>query len=127
MLPNQNGWSLIYSLFGQHSEHFIPHEKPVVTSKLPKSLCRLFDVHYGSMNPDEFQNVCDKVVNDLINFTTDSQALYLKEVTRNQSLSLIWHNQRVGGVTGSLAHSVSHVNIISPPISSLKKSSQKQP
>ena len=70
--PKSN--SVVLLLFGQHSEHFIPHEKTVVTSKLPKSLCRLFDAHHGSMNPDEFHNVCDKVVYDLINSTTDSQA-----------------------------------------------------
>ena len=91
----------------------------VLVNKLPMQLCKLYVPHYIDYDHVTLLGECNKVKASLI--ITIDEVKYLENVTRNQSASIVWHEQRAGRITGSVAHSVMHTNISNPAKSLILK------
>ena len=66
-----------------------------------------------------------KKINDIIiNMTvTNEEVKYLEASAKNQSDSLVWHQQHVGQITSSSIHAIAHASIDNPVTSLIKKMS----
>ena len=69
------------------------------------------------------KNKMEKKLDDIIiNMTvTNEEVQYLEASTKNQSDSLVWHQQWVGRITSSSIHSTAHISIDNPAKSLIKK------
>nr|XP_047137738.1 uncharacterized protein LOC124814271 [Hydra vulgaris] len=101
------------SLFPGMSNAFLQHsENNVPVKKLPKQLRNLYMSHSIDFDHATLLAECNKIKTSFV-ITTD-EIIYLESVTRNQSASIVWHQQRAGRITGSVAHSVLQSNICIP-------------
>ena len=103
----------------------MPHQKRFITEKsknvlkLPKPLMLLYDVPNQNLDKNEMEKKIDDII---INMTvTNEKFQYLEASTKNQSDSLVWHQQRVGRITSSSIHAIAHTSIDNPAKSLIKK------
>ena len=90
------------SLFQEYQERFVSKQPETSKPKLPPSLRTLYDESLSDEMPDIIETSCEKVYNTI---TYDiEQLLLVEETTRNQGKSLTWYQQRIGRITGSVAH-----------------------
>ena len=102
----------------------MPHQKRFITEKsknvlkLPKPLMLLYDVPNQNLDKNEMEKKIDDII---INMTvTNEKFQYLEASTKNQSDSLVWHQQRVGRITSSSIHAIAHTSIDNPAKSLIK-------
>ena len=102
------------SLFSNFQESFVPTQT-VQPVKLPPSLRDLYRKELCNASHDVLNEECQKI---LESFSVDIEQLaYVEESTRNQNKSATWYNQRIGRITGSIAHQA----LSTPPSQSLIK------
>ncbi|XP_057294649.1 uncharacterized protein LOC130623181 [Hydractinia symbiolongicarpus] len=104
-LKDADKYAIGLSLFSDFQEPFIQQDSDVVdASKLPRQFRELFDPKLALMDNIALNEHCKKVFLSL-NITVEEME-YVEQVTRNQSASIIWHEQRTGRITGSIIHKV---------------------
>ena len=108
------------SLFGKYQKSFVNvNNEPKNIAKLPHALTNLFEVSNRSLTSSELSEKIEKLIPTLA--VTDDEARYLEEVTRTQADNLVWHQQRVGRITGSTIHSLAHTSPDNPSKSIIKR------
>jgi hypothetical protein len=94
--------------FAEYTDRFISTKKtqpkPVV---LPPSLRSLYKLQHSLLNQSDLHDICISSFDIPI---SAEQISYIEELTHHQSSSLVWHDQRVGRITGSTAHTALHTN-----------------
>ena len=107
------------SLFEEHQAPFVVHVSPKKISKLPKNLSLLYNVSNKQLTEDELNQKCNDTIQNLS--VKIEEAEFLEESTRNQADNLVWHQQRVGRITGSTIYSFAHTSVDNPSKSLIKK------
>lgn len=100
------------SLFRQYTDPFISTQKPRNTN-MPHPLPGLFKQEYINLAGPNLQEKCDETFKSM-QLTQEERGLVEKN-TRAQAASSFWHEQRVGRLTASSAHTAIRANINSPP------------
>ena len=109
-------WPLTFS---ENNDRFVglgPTEK---ASRLPRPLRTLY------VNGNE--TASHEKITSSMKEAADSYKLckedimYVEEVTRSQSTSTVWHEQRAGRITSSIVSDILRTNITQPAPSKLKK------
>ena len=108
------GWSLFKETYSVFS---FPASVSAVKC-LPMSMQSLHSDKYSKMSSEELKSECEKVKDSLK--VTEAEVSYLSDSTVKQSSSSLWHEQRTGRLTASVAHSVIHTKVDAPAPSVIK-------
>ena len=107
------------STFAGYNDKFIGLGPPSETCRLPQTLRTL----YKNGNETENKDAVDKLIKsaaDNLKISAD-EVRYVEESTRNQSSSIVWHDQRAGRITSSTVHDVLRTDALKPAPSIIKK------
>ncbi|KAL3885007.1 hypothetical protein ACJMK2_025106 [Sinanodonta woodiana] len=89
------------SAFKEYSGLFVSHGPGPTSTKLPPSFRSFYSANNESIEGVDLTKMCNSMYEQ--SHISDAQVAYVEEVTRNQSSSLVWHEQRVGRITASIA------------------------
>ena len=87
--------------------------------RLPPTLRTLYK-ELSDASPDVIKKECENIIKTLK--YDNEQLLFVEETTKNQSMGSIWYDQRIGLITGSIAHQA----LSTPSTSLIKKIFQSQ-
>lgn len=107
------------SLFKDYQKGFISDDAIATVKKLPSVLTELYNPSHKSLNEAELYSKIETIIPTLI--IKDEEANYLEQATRNQADSLVWHQHRIGRITGSVIYSLAHTSKQNPSKSLIKK------
>ena len=79
---------------------------------LPLLLSSLFKPEYHELSSHDLQKQCEEIFHSLK--VSTSEALYLEQITRKQSVCLEWFDHRVGRTTTSVTYAVVGTNSDNP-------------
>lgn len=91
----------------------------VPVKHLPVSMQTLYSEKNKNLTAQELDAKCENVKQTMK--VTQAEVDYLAESTIKQSSSPVWHEQRTGRVTASVAHNVLHTKPDNPALSIIKK------
>ena len=86
---------------------------------MPLNLRSHYMADFVKLSDEELNVECKKLIDSM--HLIDDDVIYIERATRGQSESITWHEQRVGRITASIAHSVVHTSIYSPSSSLIRK------
>lgn len=81
--------------------------------ELPEPLTAMHDPSARDLSPVDLQIKCDAAYTKLQKLCTEERLTYLQEVTEEQAKSAIWKMHRVGRITGTTFHRVTHATDLS--------------
>ena len=93
------------SLFGKFQTSFVSNQPLKPQAKIPPSLRSLYREELSNVSPDVLKQECLKIFKYLS--YEMHELIFVEESTRNQNKSSIWYEQRIGRITGSIAHQAS--------------------
>ncbi|KAI4830936.1 hypothetical protein KUCAC02_002537 [Chaenocephalus aceratus] len=97
------------SLFGSTSSNFAPKKAVVPSQKVPPGLRSLYRGVEGFKSLDEVYSAATQTM------TLDQKDVeHIGNVTKLQSKSLVWYEQRAGRITSSVSHSVLRTSTTKP-------------
>lgn len=105
--------------FGDYRKKSNRNPNPSNQVLFPQPLRHVFQEKYRCISPDD---LCQSV-NDLYSSLTVAKLMIeaVEAASRGQSASRLWHEQRAGRITASMAHSFLHTDINRPAPSLVKK------
>ncbi|KAL3847209.1 hypothetical protein ACJMK2_018131 [Sinanodonta woodiana] len=107
------------SSFKEYSGLFVSHGPGSTSTKLPPSFRSFYSANNESIEGVDLTKMCNSMYEQ--SHKSDAQVAYVEEVTRNQSSSLVWHEQRVGRITASIAGDCLRTSLSNPSPSLIKK------
>ncbi|KAL3888381.1 hypothetical protein ACJMK2_000749 [Sinanodonta woodiana] len=103
----------------EYSGLFVSHGPGPTSTKLPPSFRSFYSANNESIEGVDLTKMCNSMYEQ--SHISDAQVVYVEEVTRNQSSSLVWHEQRVGRITASIAGDCLRTSLSNPSPSLIKK------
>ena len=115
---SENCLPVRWSLFKETYSVFSFPASVSAVKRLPMSMQSLHSDKYSKMSSEELKSECEKVKDSLK--VTEAETSYLSDSTVKQCSSSVWHEQRTGRITASVAHSVIHTKVDAPAPSVIK-------
>ncbi|KAL3865828.1 hypothetical protein ACJMK2_043178 [Sinanodonta woodiana] len=107
------------SAFKEYSGLFVSHGPGPTSTKLPPSFRSFYSANNESIEGVDLTKMSNSMYEQ--SHISDAQVAYVEEVTRNQSSSLVWHEQRVGRITASIAGDCLRTRLSNPSPYLIKK------
>ena len=107
------------SAFAEYQLNFVSEQLPLPPRKVPHSLTKLYSEQNKTIESEEFSTHCTNIINKMI--ISDDEIDYVEEMSRSQRTSTVWHEQRAGRITASMAHKFLHTSLSQPAKSYIKK------
>ena len=104
-IAGKNEKVVALSLFEKFQTPFVSNQPLKPQAKLPPSLRSLYREELSNVSPDVLKQECLKIFKYLS--YEMHELIFVEESTRNQNKSSIWYEQRIGRITGSIAHQAS--------------------
>ena len=104
-IAGKNEKVVALSLFEKFQTPFVSNQPLKPQAKLPPSLRSLYREELSNVSPDVLKQECLKIFKYLS--YEMHELMFVEESTRNQNKSSIWYEQRIGRITGSIAHQAS--------------------
>ena len=98
--------------FSSYVDKFIPKNDFSNRPRLPNSLRELYDPSHAKKLPTEIEKLAQDVTKTME--VSKEDVAYAFASTKQQSLSIAWHELRTGRITASVAHDVLHTNMTYP-------------
>lgn len=114
-LSKTSGKPAVLSLVSEHCEPYVPL---VESGKIPRPLTSLFNPDYLSLSYPDLLVKCEDVYDSYR--VTEEHVKVIEKVTKTQSQSKIWYQQRAGRVTASRLKSALATSVANPSPSLIK-------
>lgn len=99
---------VVLSTFENYSNKFHWQKTTEADPKVPPSLRTLYKPNYKELSDDNLLNKCAEIIDSLKISPGSICIQYIYDVTKTQSTSLTWHEQRTGKITYSLLQCASY-------------------